>query len=114
MAQRIHVLAALEQQGLDHTARAGLATDQSGRHHARLVDDKHVARLDIVDNVAEDAVFDGAAVLQRRPRLGTLAVNHQQAARIARLGGSLGDELFRQVVIKIIGTHRHVRFSLYS
>ena len=114
MAQRIHVLAALEQQRLDHAARAGLATDQAGRHHARLVDDKHVARLDIVDNVAEDAVLDGAAMLQRRPRLGTLAVHYQQATRIARLGGSLGDELFGQVVIKIIGTHRHVRFSLYS
>ena len=114
MAQRVNILAALEQQRLDHAARAGLATNQAGRHHARLVDDEHVTRLDIVDDVAEDAVLNGTAVLQRRSRLGALAVNHQQAAGIARLGGSLGDELFGQVVIKIIGTHRHVRFSLYS
>ena len=63
MAERIHVLAALEQQRLDHTARAGLAADQAGRHHARLVDDEHVARLDIVDDVTEDAVLDGTAML---------------------------------------------------
>ena len=113
VAQRIHVLAALEQQRLDHAARAGLAADQAGRHHARLVDDEHVARFDVVDDVTEDAVLDGAAVLQRRPRLGTLAVNHQQTTGVARLDGRLGDELFGQVVIKIIGTHRHVRFSLY-
>ena len=77
MAQRIHVLAALEQQGLDHAARAGFATDQASRHHARLVDDEHVARLDIVDDVAEDAVLNGTAVLQRHSRLGALAIHHQ-------------------------------------
>ena len=114
MAQRIHVLAAFEQQGLDHTARAGLTTDQAGRHHARLVDDEYVTRLDVVDNVAEDAVLDGAAMLQRRSGLGTLAVHHQQTTGIARLGGSLGNQFLGKVVIKIIGTHRHVRFSLYS
>ena len=63
MAQRIHILAALEQQRLDHATRSGLATDQAGRHHTRLVDDEHIARLDIVDDVTEDAVLDGAAML---------------------------------------------------
>ena len=105
VAQRIHVLAALEQQRLDHAARAGLATDQAGRHHARLVDDEHVARLDVVDDVAEDAVLDGTAMLQGRSGLGTLTVHHQQAAGIARLGGSLSNQFLRKVVIKIIGTH---------
>lgn len=62
MAQRVNILAALEQQRLDHAARARLATDKTGRHHARLVDDEHVARLDIVDDVTEDAVLDGAAM----------------------------------------------------
>lgn len=114
MAQRIHILAALEQQRLDHAARAGLATDQAGRHHARLVDDEHVARLDIVDDVAEDAVLNGTAVLQRRSRLGALAINHQQAAGVARLGRSLGNQFLGKVVVKIIGTHRHVGYSLYS
>ena len=114
MAQRIHILAALEQQRLDHAAQAGLATDQAGRHHARLVDDEHVARLDIVDDVAEDAVLNGTAVLQRRSRLGALAINHQQAAGVARLGRSLGNQFLRKVVVKIIGTHRHVGYSLYS
>ena len=77
MAQRVNILAALEQQRLDHAARAGLATDQAGRHHARLVDDEHIARLDIVDDIAEDAVLDGAAVLQWHSRLGALAIHHQ-------------------------------------
>ena len=114
MAQRIHVLAALEQQRLDHAARAGFATDQASRHHARLVDDEHVARLDIVDDVAEDAVLNGTAVLQRRSRLGALAIHHQQAAGVARLGRSLGNQFLGKVVVKIIGTHRHVGYSLYS
>ena len=105
MAQRIHVLTALEQQCLDHTARSSLAANQTSRHHARLVDDEHIARLDIVDNVTEDAVLDGATVLQGRSRLGALTIHHQQATGIARLGRRLGDELFGQVVIKIIGTH---------
>ena len=72
VTQRVNILAALEQQRLDHAARARLATDQAGRHHARLVDDEHIARLDIVDDVTEDAVLDGTAVLQRRSRLGAL------------------------------------------
>ena len=114
MAQRVNILAALEQQRLDHATRARFATDQAGRHHARLVDDEHVARLDIVDDVAEDAVLNGAAMLQRRSRLGALAIHHQQAAGVARLGGSLGDQFLGKVVVKIIGTHRHVGFSLYS
>ena len=114
MAQRVNILAALEQQRLDHATRAGFATDQAGRHHTRLVDDEHVARLDIVDDVAEDAVLNGAAMLQRRSRLGALAIHHQQAAGVARLGGSLGDQFLGKVVVKIIGTHRHVGFSLYS
>ena len=65
--------------------------------HARgqdlcVVDDKHVARLQIFFDVAENAVF----------RLARLAVIDQKARRIARLGGSLRDEFFGQF-IKIIG-----------
>ena len=62
MAQRVNILAALEQQRLDHAARARLAANQASRHHARLVDDEHVAWLDIVDDVTEDAVLDGTAM----------------------------------------------------
>ena len=114
VAQRVNILTALEQQRLDHATRAGFATDQAGRHHARLVDDEHVARLDIVDDVAEDAVLNGTAVLQRRSRLGALAIHHQHAAGVARLGRSLGNQFLRKVIVKIIGTHRHVGYSLYS
>ena len=114
VTQRIHVLTALKQQRLHHAARARLATDQTGRHHARLIDDEYVARLDIVDDVTEDTVLNGTAVLQRRSRLRSLAIHHQQAAGVTRLGRSLGDELFGQVIVKIISTHRHVGFSLYS
>ena len=114
VAQRVNILTALEQQRLDHATRAGFATDQAGRHHTRLVDDEHIARLDIVDDVAEDAVLNGTAVLQRLPRLGAFAIHHQQAAGVARLGRSLGNQFLRKVVVKIIGTHRHVGYSLYS
>ena len=114
VTQRVNIFAALEQQRLDHATRAGFATDQAGRHHARLVDDEHIAWLDIVDDIAEDTVLNGTAVLQRRSRLGAHAIHHQQAAGVARLGRRLGDELFGQVIVKIIGTHRHVGYSLYS
>ena len=56
-------------------------------------------------------VLDGATVLERngiRRADGTarkLAVHHQEAAGITRLGGSLSDQLIGQVVIKIIGAH---------
>ena len=114
VAQRVNILTALEQQCLDHATRAGFATDQAGRHHTRLVDDEHIARLDIVDDVAEDAVLDGATVLQGRACLGAFAIHHQQAAGVTRLGRSLGNQFLRKVVVKIIGTHRHVGYSLYS
>ena len=114
VAQRVNILTAPEQQRLDHATRAGFATDQAGRHHARLVDDEHIARLDIVDDVAEDAVLDGAAMLQRRSCPGAFAIHHQQAAGVTRLGRSLGNQFLRKVVVKIIGTHRHVGYSLYS
>ena len=55
-------------------------------------------------------VLDEAAVLQRdgiRAALGGLAraVQDQQAAGVARLGRSLGDQLVGQLVIEIIGAH---------
>ena len=114
VTQRVNILTALEQQRLDHATRTRLATDQAGRHHARLVDDKHITRLDIVDDIAEDTVLNGTAVLQRRSRLGALAIHHQQTAGVTRLGRRLGDQFLRKVVVKIIGTHRHVGYSLYS
>ena len=57
-----------------------------------IVDDKHVARLQVLFDVAEDPVL----------ALSRGAVVHQQAGRVARLCGSLRDEFFGQVVI-IIG-----------
>ena len=56
-------------------------------------------------------MFHGAAVLERHgiARAGRaaleLAVEHQQTAGVARLGGCLGDQLVGKVVIEIIGAH---------
>ena len=91
---RIDVLAAIQQQGLRRAARR-LPADQARRHDTGLVRDQHVARLQVIDDIAEDAVVDGAVA----------AMEHEQAARIAGFGGRLGDQLIGQVVIKVIGTH---------
>ena len=109
MAQRINVLAALEQKRLYHSASLRFAPHQARRHHAGFVDDQQITWLDVIDDVAENAVFDRPAVLQRHGICGiaSLAVKYKQTARVARLGRRLGDELLRQGVIKIIGTHGH-------
>ena len=114
VTQRINVLAALEQKRLHHAAGLGFTAHQTRRHHTSLVDDQQIARLDVVDDVAEDTTLDRTAVLQCHGigRVTPLAVKHEQTARIARLGRRLSDKLFGQVVIKIIGTHGHDRHPL--
>ena len=114
MTERILVLATGEQERLGHTARLRLAPDETRRHHARLVRHEKVARLQIVDDVVEMPVLHAAARIERydvaRSRERLVAVQHEQTARIARLGGSLGDQLFGKVVVKIIGTHGYLAF----
>ena len=94
IAEGVDVLAAVQQQRLGGTAR-GLPADEASGHDARLVRDQHVTGLQVIDDVPEDAVLDGAV----------LAMQGQQAAGVARLGGSLGDQVVGQVVVKVIGTH---------
>lgn len=79
MAQRINVLAALEQKRLYHTASLRLAPHQARRHHAGLVDDQQITRLDVIDDVAEDAMLDRPTVLQRHGICGVapLAVKYK-------------------------------------
>ena len=110
MPRRVEVLAALEQQGLGHPARAVLAAHQARGHHSGAVCDEKVARLEVVDDVGEHAVLDRAAVGDRARLAGgagaAVAIEHEQAAGVARLGGSLGDELVGKVVVEVVGAHR--------
>ena len=108
-AEGVEVLAALEQEGLGDAARLGLVAHETGGHDARLVGDEQVARLEVVDDVIEVTVLDGTSV---RDCLGSsgdsiapVAMQDEQTARVARLGGSLGDQLVRQRVVKVIGAH---------
>ena len=114
MAERILVLATGEQERLGHTARLRLAPDEARRHHAGLVRHEQVARLEVVDDVVEVTVLHATAMSKRhglaRGRKRFAAVQHQQAARIARLRRCLGYELLGQVVIEIIGTHGYLAF----
>ena len=114
MTERILVLATGEQERLGHTASLGLAADEAGRHDAGLVRHEQVARLEVVDDVVEMPVLHAAARIERhdvaRSRKRFAAVQHQQAARIARLRRCLGYELLGQVVIEIIGTHGYLAF----
>ena len=110
MPEGIDVLAATKQQRLGHTARRLLADEARG-HDARLIGDQQITGLEVVDDIVKMTMLDGAAMLERngiRSTDGTarkLAVHHQEAAGITRLGGSLSDQLIGQVVIKIIGAH---------
>ena len=83
VAQRIQVLAPLEEQRLGQAARLALVADQAGRHHAGLVGDEQVARLQIVEDVVEMAVVERAVP----------AMQHEQAAGVARLRRLLSDQL---------------------
>ena len=108
-AEGIKVLATLEQEGLGDATRLGLAAHEASGHDARLVGDEEIARLEVVDDVIEVTVLDGTPV---RDCLGSsgdsispVAMQDEQTARVARLGGSLGDQLVRQRVVKVIGAH---------
>ena len=93
--QGVDVLAALEQERLARAAGAVLLTHQASGHDAGLVGDEQVARLEVVEDVEEAAVLDGAV----------LAVQHEQAAGVAGLGRGLGDELVGQRVVKVFSAH---------
>ena len=80
---------------VSHTPPVPLLTHQASGHDAGLVGDEQVARLEVVEDVEEVAVLDGAV----------LAVQHEQAAGVAGLGRGLGDELVGQRVVKVFGAH---------
>ena len=109
MTQRINVLTALEQKRLYHSASLCLAPHQARRHHAGLIDDQQITWLDVIDDVAEDAMLDRPTVLQCHGICGVapLTIKYKQTTRVARIGRCLGDKFLRQGVIKIIGTHGH-------
>ncbi len=95
VAERVLVLAALEQQRLAHAARALLVTHEPRGHHAGLVRDHEVARLEVVHDVVEVPVLDAAVV----------AVQHEQPAGVPRLRRLLRDELLGEVVVKVVCAH---------
>ncbi len=65
-------------------ARFVLVAQQAGGHDAGFVGHQHVARLDVVDDVAEDLIFKGAG----------RAVHYEHLARVAHGPGLLGDAVF--------------------
>lgn len=66
-----------EEQKLDCAARAFLHAVQARGDDARLVDDEHVAGVEVIDHVAEDFMLDRAGI----------AMVDEQAAAIARFDG---------------------------
>ena len=92
-----------QQQELNRPAGTLLHAVQACRDDAGLVDDEHVAGIQIVDHIVKDSVLDGACV----------SVIDQQAAGIARTGRRLRDQLLRQVVVKIGCLHSLPSLSEY-
>ena len=93
--QGVQILAATQEERLGDAARATFAPDEPRGHHASPVGHDEVARVEIVHNVPEDAMLDGAVV----------PIEDEEPAGVAGLGGSLGDELARKLVVEVVGTH---------
>ena len=87
----IEVLATREQQRFRDAARAALATHEARGQHAGPVGHEQVARMKVLHDIREDAVLDRAVA----------TMQHEQATGIARLCGSLGDQLVGQRVVEI-------------
>ena len=99
-----YVLTAAKKQRLADAAGPALLADEAGRKDARLVRDDQVSRLEIVDDVGKHLMLDVAV----------LAVEDKQTAGVARLRGSLGDELVWKGVIEIVGAHSLLPFLVSS
>lgn len=83
-----HALTKQEHFGLP--ARSAFGAQKARGHDARLVGHEHVARLEVFNNVTEDAVF----------KLARFAIHHEHLARIAHRRRLLGDAALRKVVTK--------------
>ena len=81
----------LEQQHFHRAAAAGFAAAQPSRNDPAVVGHQHVAGLEIVADLVEQAVLDAPAV----------AVDNQQTGMVPRLDRRLSDELRRQLVIEL-------------
>jgi hypothetical protein len=66
---------------------------KAGGNNPRVVQDEQVVRQKIVDEVAEGPMLQGSS----------FALKDEEPGSVARLRGSLGDLLLRQIVIVGIG-----------
>ncbi len=85
-----------QQQDLHTTAGHDPATAKPRRNHARVVQDQHVAGVQILADVAKDAVGEAPGG----------AVHNQQPGSVARRGRLLGDELGWQRVVEVGQPHQ--------
>lgn len=86
-----------QQEHLCLAAGVALGSQKASGHDAGFVGYDQVALLQMVDDVAEGLIVKSAV----------LAFHDQHAAAIALGGGFLGNKLFGQVVVEIVGTHVH-------
>ena len=95
VSQGVQVLASPQEERLGDATRAALAPDEPRGHHAGPVGHEKVTWIEVVHDVPEDAMLDGAVV----------PIEDEEPAGVAGLGGSLGDELAGELVVKVVGTH---------
>ena len=74
-----------------HLAAVGREGEHARGQYPRAVENEHIACVQIIDDIAEDLMFDLSAV----------PVIDEKARRIPRLGGRLRDEFFRQIVPEV-------------
>src|SRR5690606_28811792 len=79
-------------------------TLQPGRKDARLVENQDITGRDEIDQVREDAVLKGPG----------LPIDYQQPALVAPLCRRLRDELFRQLIVEIVGLPVSLLFHVCS
>ena len=82
---------AAQQEDLHLAPCLGTVANQAGRQHTCIVEDKgitgHQKFLEVIEMLVQDSLV--------------LGVQHHETGSIARLNGSLGNALLRQVVVKI-------------
>ena len=90
-----------EQEHLHRDAGVLLDAQQARGDDPRLVDHQGVAGIQVFQDIVKSPVLN--TVLQ--------GTHHQQPAVVAGLDGGLGDELFRQFIVKIGGAHFTAPFA---
>ena len=85
----------LQQKELNCAARFCLHAVKPGRNDSCFIDDQHIPRIQILNDIPENPVLNGVL----------FPVNHHQAGTVPGINRFLCNQFLRQVIIEITGLH---------